>query len=159
MGGKRERREGEALRRLFVPAARPGSGRLQIAVIAAVVMIATAGFAAVAAETEGDLGAELDLTPPAAMPDAAQADAVVAEPTDPLALFPDDERFEAAIDRAVAARLARRPPLYVPATDVAPPKGLVLHATTHANSRYPFALALTGFIQGRWLELARSTTQ
>jgi len=159
MGGKRKRREGEALRSLFVPAARPGSGRRQIAVMAAVVMIANAGFAAVAAGADGDLGAELDMAPAAAMPDAPPADAVGVEPTEPLALFPEDERFEAAIDKAVAARLARRPPLYVPATDFAPPKGLVLHATTHANSRYPFALALTGFIQGRWLELARSTTQ
>ena len=158
MDGEREQGERPALRRVLAAAARPGRRRFWAAVMTAAVLVTTA-FAAVAAETEGDLGAELDMAPSAAMPDAAQADAVVAEPTDPLALFPDDERFEAAIDRAVAARLVRRPPLYVPATDFAPPKGLVLHATTHANSRYPFALALTGFIQGRWLELARSTTQ
>jgi hypothetical protein len=71
----------------------------------------------------------------------------------------DEERMKTAIDRAVAARLARHPPFYVPATDFAPPKGLVLHATTHRDSRFPFALALNGFVQGRWLNLARGTTQ
>jgi hypothetical protein len=74
-------------------------------------------------------------------------------------MLPDDERMKMAIDRAVAARLARHPPFYVPATDFAPPKGLILHATTHRDSRFPFALALNGFVQGRWLNLARGVTQ
>lgn len=80
-------------------------------------------------------------------------------PPDPGTIAPDDTRMKAAIDRAVAARLARHPPFYVPATDVAPPKGLVLHATTHRDSRFPFALALSGYTQGRWLNLARGVTE
>lgn len=80
-------------------------------------------------------------------------------PPDPSNLAPDDERMQAAIDEAVAARIARHPPVYVPATDFAPPKGLVLHATTHRESRFPFAMALSGYMQGRWLNLARGVTE
>ena len=57
---------------------------------------------------------------------------------------------------SVEARLAGIPrPMYIPATDFAPPKGLVLYRTTSKDSSFPFALAFEGFLQGRWLELAR----
>jgi len=121
----------------------------------------------------GDLGAELNLAPdpggtrPGPADPSSDADIVVpniaAAPAEEAGATPpmvaDEERMKTAIDRAVAARLARHPPFYVPATDFAPPKGLVLHATTHRDSRFPFALALNGFVQGRWLNLARGTTQ
>ncbi len=118
----------------------------------------------------GDLGAELTLTPepsagfrPAPADTAAIVPTIAAVPTEEAGATPpmlqDDERMKMAIDHAVAARLARHPPFYVPATDFTPPKGLVLHATTHRDSRFPFALALNGFVQGRWMNLARGVTQ
>ena len=75
-----------------------------------------------------------------------------------------DEQFfqqqvDAAVERAIEARLAGIPrPMYIPATDLAPPKGLVLFRTTHENSPFPFAMAFEGFLQARWLELARGVT-
>ncbi len=69
------------------------------------------------------------------------------------------QRVDAAVEQAVTARLAGIPrPMYIPATDFEPPKGLVLYRTTHDNSRFPFAMAFEGFLQARWLELARGTT-
>jgi hypothetical protein len=71
-----------------------------------------------------------------------------------------EEQINVAVERAVAERPAGIPrPVYVPATDVLPPKGLVPHATRSANSSFPFARALDGFIQARWLELARDVTE
>ena len=69
------------------------------------------------------------------------------------------QRVDAAVERAIDARLAGIPrPMYIPATDFAPPKGLVLYRTTHENSSFPFAMAFEGFLQARWLELARGVT-
>jgi hypothetical protein len=69
------------------------------------------------------------------------------------------QRVDAAVERAVAARLAGIPrPMYIPATDFEPPKGLVLYRTTHKNSPFPYAFAFEGYLQARWLELARGVT-
>ena len=58
------------------------------------------------------------------------------------------------VDQAVAARLAGIPrPRYIPATDIAPPAGLILN---HSTQGFPFSVAMNGFMQLRWLEFARS---
>ncbi len=60
------------------------------------------------------------------------------------------------VDQAVEARLAGIPrPRYIPATDVAPPKGLLLYQSTQG---FPLSVAMNGFMQLRWLEFARSAT-
>jgi len=61
--------------------------------------------------------------------------------------------------RAADARLAGIPrPRYIPATDLLPPKGLILHASDSAAGEFPFALSVNGFLQIRWLEFARGAT-
>ncbi len=74
---------------------------------------------------------------------------------------PEQEaRIRALVDELVAARLAGIPrPRYIPMTDLAPPKGLVLLATDPRRGEFPFAMALGGFMQLRWLEFARDATQ
>jgi len=68
--------------------------------------------------------------------------------------------LEAAIDAAVEARLAGIPrPRYIPATDLAGPRGLVLFKEPPDSGGFPFALAIGGFLQLRWLEFARGTTE
>ena len=63
------------------------------------------------------------------------------------------------VDQAVEARLAGIPrPRYIPATDLVPPKGLLLHASRPKSGEFPFALALSGYMQLRWFEFARSAT-
>ncbi|MFM7185593.1 MAG: hypothetical protein ACKO4Z_12595 [Planctomycetota bacterium] len=124
-------------------------------------------------ETAGPEG-EIDLSPPGLSPmlDGGGTGEAPIAPGSPAMGFesagvpaatpvtmPPAESMQAAIDKAVAARLARHPPFYVPATDFAAPKGLVLHATTHRESRFPFALALNGYLQARWLNLARGVTE
>jgi hypothetical protein len=65
----------------------------------------------------------------------------------------DDVRQE--IDRAVADRIGNIPrPRYIPATDLAPPKGLVLFKSNPRE--FPFSVALGGFLQLRWLEFIRT---
>ncbi len=60
-----------------------------------------------------------------------------------------DDWIERRIDAAVASRLASVPrPRYVPATDRSPRLG-----------EFPFSLAISGFIQLRWFEFARSATE
>jgi len=74
---------------------------------------------------------------------------------------PEQEaRIQALVDQAVAARLAGIPrPRYIPMTDFAPPKGLVLLATNPRRGDFPFSMALGGYMQLRWLEFARDATQ
>ena len=70
------------------------------------------------------------------------------------------EDIRQEIDRAVDARLAGIPrPRYIPATDLAPPKGLLLATDDPRRGEFPFSLALGGYLQVRWLEFARSATQ
>lgn len=60
------------------------------------------------------------------------------------------------VDQAVAAQLAGIPrPRYIPATDIAPPGGLVLYRST---AGFPLAVSFNGFMQARWLEFARGAT-
>jgi len=69
-----------------------------------------------------------------------------------------EAELQAAIDAAIEARLAGIPrPRYLPATDLAGPRGLVLYKET-APDAFPFALAVGGFLQFRWLEFARGAT-
>jgi hypothetical protein len=74
---------------------------------------------------------------------------------------PEQEaRLRALVDELVAARLAGIPrPRYIPMTDLAPPKGLVLLATNPKRGEFPFAMALGGYMELRWLEFARDATQ
>ena len=74
---------------------------------------------------------------------------------------PEQEaRLRALVDEMVAARLAGIPrPRYIPATDIAPPKGLLLLKNDTRRGEFPFAMALGGFMQLRWLEFARDATQ
>ena len=73
---------------------------------------------------------------------------------------PQQEQFiRDEVDRAVTARLAGIPrPRYIPATDFAPPKGLLLYAERPGRGEFPFAVALDGYMQLRWLEFARAAT-
>ena len=72
-------------------------------------------------------------------------------------LSPEEIRQE--IDRAVEARLGGIPrPRYIPATDFAPPRGLLLYKEAPRSGDFPFAAALGGYMQLRWLEFARGAT-
>ena len=63
------------------------------------------------------------------------------------------------IDRRIDARLAGIPrPRYIPATDFTPPRGLLLYREDPKKGEFPFALAVSGFLQLRWLEFARGAT-
>jgi len=63
------------------------------------------------------------------------------------------------IDRRIEARLGGIPrPRYMPATDFAPPHGLLLYREDKGKGEFPFALAVSGFLQLRWLEFARGAT-
>ena len=71
-----------------------------------------------------------------------------------------EARLQALVDELVAARLAGIPrPRYIPATDLAPPKGLILLRTDPRRGEFPFAMALGGYMQLRWFEFARDATQ
>ena len=68
--------------------------------------------------------------------------------------------LRAAIDAAVEERLAGMPrPRYIPATDLVGPRGLLLYAEPPGSDAFPFALAIGGFLQLRWLEFARGATE
>jgi len=89
-------------------------------------------------------------------PAATTPDLAAAAADDPAA---DESRLRAMIDQAVEDRLAGIPrPRYIPATDIAPPKGLLLTTDDPRRGDFPFAVALGGFLQLRWLEFARSAT-
>jgi len=63
------------------------------------------------------------------------------------------------VDQAVEARLAGIPrPRYIPATDIAPPKGLLFLKTNPRQGEFPFGMALGGYMQLRWFEFARDAT-
>ena len=67
--------------------------------------------------------------------------------------------IEQLIDAAVEDRLRSIPrPRYIPATDRQPPLGAVLIDTDAAHGEFPFAAALSGYVQLRWFEFARSAT-
>ena len=69
------------------------------------------------------------------------------------------EEIRQEIDRAVEARLGGIPrPRYIPATDFAPPRGLLLYKEAPRSGDFPFAAALGGYMQLRWLEFARGAT-
>jgi hypothetical protein len=109
-----------------------------------------------------DAGARVELHDLAAeRPDAPSPDA----PAHPLLEDPEiaalfRSEVDAAVARALDTRLAGIPrPRYIPATDFLPPRGLVLHATKPGESDFPFALAMNGYLQGRWLQLARGVTE
>jgi hypothetical protein len=71
-----------------------------------------------------------------------------------------EAQLRALVDEVVAARLAGIPrPRYIPMTDLAPPKGLLLLKNDSRRGEFPFAMALGGFLQLRWLEFARDATQ
>ena len=71
----------------------------------------------------------------------------------------EDDRLSELVDQAVTARLAGIPrPRYIPATDLAPPRGLLLSKEDGSRGDFPFAMALGGYLQLRWLEFARSAT-
>ena len=115
------------------------------------------------ATTSAPQGRPLDAPEPAAEAPEGAEDAVVetipvpAESVSPESLSPEELRQE--IDRAVEARLDGIPrPRYIPATDIAPPRGLLLYKEDPRGGDFPFSVALGGFLQLRWLEFARSAT-
>jgi hypothetical protein len=101
------------------------------------------------------------LTEPATPEDAENAPVELpGEPDAPAEAELTEDDLAQLVDQAVQARLAGIPrPRYIPATDLVPPKGLLLHATRPAKGEFPFALALSGYMQLRWFEFARSATQ
>ena len=95
------------------------------------------------ADATGNGGEEDLLVEPAAVPFAGEI---------------TDQELQWLIDAAVEERLAGIPrPRYIPATDLIPPRGLLLHADK--KGRVPFALSLGGFMQLRWFEFARGATE
>ena len=71
-----------------------------------------------------------------------------------------EAELRALVDQQVEARLAGIPrPRYIPATDLAPPMGLVLLRTSPKRGEVPFGMALGGYLQPRWFEFARGDTQ
>ena len=67
-----------------------------------------------------------------------------------------EEQLREEIDQAVTARLGNIPrPRYIPATDLTPPKGLLLLKQSPRRGDFPFGLALGGYMQLRWFEFAR----
>ena len=77
-------------------------------------------------------------------------------PEDPA----QEARLQALVDQMVAARLAGIPrPRYIPMTDLAPPKGLILLKNDPRRGEFPFAMALGGYMQLRWFEFARGATE
>ncbi|MFM8804069.1 MAG: hypothetical protein ACKOK8_09190, partial [Planctomycetia bacterium] len=78
-----------------------------------------------------------------------------AVPPEPM----DEAQIQSLVDQAVEARLAGIPrPRDIPATDLVPPRGLVLFKNAPRDGDFPFSLAIGGFLQLRWLEFARSAT-
>ena len=106
---------------------------------------------------EGD--AFVSLKPPEPQPEL-----FVEEVPAPEASLSSETTLDAAeirqeIDRAVEARLDGIPrPRYIPATDLVPPRGLLLYKDNPRNGDFPFAVALGGYMQLRWLEFARGAT-
>ena len=95
------------------------------------------------ADATGNGGEEDLLVEPAAVPFAGEI---------------TDQELQWRIDAAVEELLAGIPrPRYIPATDLIPPRGLLLHADK--KGRVPFALSLGGFMQLRWFEFARGATE
>jgi hypothetical protein len=81
----------------------------------------------------------------------------VAGRAEPLEIDPE---LEALVDEMVADRLAGIPrPRYIPATDLVPPRGLLVYSDQPGSGDFPFALSIDGFMQLRWLEFARSATE
>ena len=72
----------------------------------------------------------------------------------------DEARLQSRIDAAVDTRLAGIPhPRYVPATDLVPPRGIVLIQTDPRRGEFPISLAMTGYLQPRWFQFARDATE
>ena len=87
------------------------------------------------------------------------APSVSVSPTDPtIAEIPlTRAEIEALIDLEVDRRLAGIPrPRYIPATEFAAPRGLLLLDTATQRGSFPYAMALSGYMQLRWFEFARS---
>jgi hypothetical protein len=100
-------------------------------------------------DVAGELSAEADVEPVQYLEEALTH-------VDPA----QEAELQALVDAAVAARLAGIPrPRYIPATDLAPPKGLVFLKTDPRRGEFPFAMALGGYLQFRWFEFARSATE
>ena len=99
---------------------------------------------------------------------ASAAESVLAVPSgepwsvsggEEIAAPPSRAEIEQLVDEAVAARLRSMPrPRYIPATDLTPPLGAVLIETDAKRGEFPFSAALSGYIQLRWFEFARSAT-
>ena len=118
--------------------------------------------AAIPAVALADSPAQLTIGEEAVPPEAVSPESSPEESLPPDASAADsmDEvHLRELVDQAVEARLAGIPrPRYIPATDLVPPRGLVLFKNTPRDGHFPFSLAIGGFLQLRWLEFARSAT-
>jgi hypothetical protein len=125
-------------------------------VLAVVAFVATVCQAVVATATDVSTHAHEPLAARAGSRAAAASAPPAGEGAFEGDIVPDDQ-LAAAVEQEVTKRLAGIPrPVYIPATDFLPPKGLVLHATRKQDGGFPHALAIDGFLQFRWLELSRS---
>ena len=123
-------------------------------------------FVAACASARGDSFDDLSLhaegRTASAVPEQADGQVEPVQYLEESLLHEDPEqeaRIRALVDEMVTARLAGIPrPRYIPATDLAPPKGLVLLKTDSRRGEFPFAMALGGFMQVRWFEFARDAT-
>jgi hypothetical protein len=107
--------------------------------------------------------AEAGATEPEVVADNESSDVVGAQLLEEALTHQDpaqEAELEALVEREVEARLAGIPrPRYIPATDLAPPKGLVLLQNSPRRGEFPFAMALGGYLQPRWFEFARGATE
>ena len=109
------------------------------------------------ATAEGDAFVALEPPEPQPEPFVEEVPATEASLSSETTL--DAEEIRQEIDRAVEARLDGIPrPRYIPATDLVPPRGLLLYKDNPRNGDFPFAVALGGYMQLRWLEFARGAT-
>jgi hypothetical protein len=107
----------------------------------------------------------VDTPDPVPAPEEPQAGEPLVSPAQYLeeALVRPDPRQDALVrmlvEQAVTARLSGHERLrYVPATDLAPPKGLIFYRNDPRRDEFPFSMAMGGYLQPRWFEFARDAT-
>jgi len=130
---------------------------LTCAVVLAVPGSSTFGQLVIDPDDEEQAAEDVISGDPSDTPEPSEDAVVESIPAPETTLSAEEIRQE--IDRAVEARLDGIPrPRYIPATDFAPPRGLLLYTENPRSGDFPFAVALGGFLQLRWLEFARGAT-
>ena len=130
-----------------------------LACVGALAVSGSSAFGQLVIDPDAEQQAAEDVIPGDASdaPEPSEDAVVESIPAPETSLSAEEIREE--IDRAVEARLDGIPrPRYIPATDLAPPRGLLLYKEAPRSGDFPFAVALGGYMQLRWLEFARGAT-